>query len=257
MRAGRMLVLELLVPVLLILLWWFASANSRSIYFPSLEKILVKFADTWLFAHFMSDLVPSVATFVVGFSIALVLGVSLGALLGLSRRARRNLSPLTEFFRATPVSALVPIALILFGRGFAMEIPILAFGSLWPILLSTADGVRGVDPIMIETGRAYGLSRRQQIFKIIMPAALPQIAAGVRIAIAAAIATMVFANMFGSTNGLGYFVIVAQQRFDITGTWAGLLMIAIIGCCASLLYVLAQHWTLAWHRGWRRSTDAM
>jgi sulfonate transport system permease protein len=256
MRASRTFALELLVPVLLVLLWWFWSAHGGSLYFPPLERILTKFVSTFLFAQFMNDVLPSVITLLAGFSIALVAGVSLGTLLGLSQRARRDLSPITEFFRATPVSALVPIGLILFGRGLKMEIPILAFGSMWPILLSTADGVRGVEPVMIETGRAYGLSRRQQLFMIIMPAAMPQIAAGVRIAIAAAVATMIFANMFGSTNGLGYFVISAQQKFDILGTWAGLRMIGLIGCCASLLFVLAEYWALAWHRGWRRATDA-
>src|ERR1700722_4527339 len=180
MRAGRTIMLDLIVPVLLIALWWFVSARSSSIYFPSLERILITFADTWLFTHFMSDLVPSVITLLVGFSIALIAGVSFGTLLFFGEQPRRNLSPLTEFFRAMPASALVPIGLILFGRGMSMEIPILVFGSVWPILLSTSDGIRGVDPITIETGRAYGLSRKQQIFQIIVPAAMPQIASGVR-----------------------------------------------------------------------------
>jgi ABC-type nitrate/sulfonate/bicarbonate transport system permease component len=93
------------------------------------------------------------------------------------------------------------------------------------------------------------------LLKIVMPAALPQIAAGVRIAIAIAIATMLIANMFGSSGGLGYFVILAQQSFDILATWAGLLMIGLVGVVLSGLFALLQHRALAWHRGWRGTLD--
>jgi ABC-type nitrate/sulfonate/bicarbonate transport system permease component len=137
-----------------------------------------------------------------------------------------------------------------------MEIALVAFGSCWPILLATVDGVRGVEPIMLETGRVYGLSKRQLIRMIILPAALPQIAAGVRIAIAYGIATMLIANMFGSSAGLGYFVVLAQQSFDVLSTWGGLVVIGLIGCALSGLYAFGQHHMLAWHRGWRKAGEA-
>jgi ABC-type nitrate/sulfonate/bicarbonate transport system permease component len=152
-----------------------------------------------------------------------------------------------------PIAALVPMALILFGAGPQMEIALIAFGCCWPILVSTTDGVRGADPMMAEVARVYGLTPRQRVLRITLPSALPQIFAGLRIALAIGVATMVIANMFGSANGLGYFIIDAQQSFSVTRMWAGILMIGLVGATASMVLAAVQYWLLAWHRGWRAS----
>jgi ABC-type nitrate/sulfonate/bicarbonate transport system permease component len=243
--------IALVVPVVLVALWWVLSANSASPYFPPLQDLLRSFKDTWNGDALTTNVLPSVVRLFAGFAIAIVVGVSGGILLGLSPRARRDLRPVTEYFRATPVAALVPLALVLFGAGAKMEIILIAFASTWPILVATADGVRGADPLMLEMARVYGLSSRQRIRTITLPAALPQIMAGIRIATAIAVATMVIANMFGSSAGLGYFVVTAQQSFDIQGTWTGLFMIGLIGSVVTGLLLLAQRRLLAWHRGWR------
>jgi sulfonate transport system permease protein len=248
--------LGLILPTALLAAWWWTSANSQSPYFPPLSRILSTFADTWFFAQFYNDLLPSVLRLCVGFGIAVICGVVLGIVLGLSRRLRQDLLPLTEFLRSMPIAALVPLGFIFLGPGSRMEISLIAFGSFWPIFVATVDGVRGVDPLMAETGRIYGLSRVRSIFVITLPAASPQIAAGIRIALAIGIATMIVANIFGSSSGLGNFVLLAQQSFDVLGTWAGLLMIGLIGVVFNGLYLFAQHRALAWHRGWRRSTEA-
>jgi ABC-type nitrate/sulfonate/bicarbonate transport system permease component len=236
-----MVVLEWAVPIVLIALWWVLSAHSTSPYFLPLKDILNAFVQTWKGSNLTTDLLPSVLRFLVGFAIALLAGISIGLLLGLSSRARRDLSPLTEFARALPIAALVPVGLVILGPGATMETALIAFGS--------------VDPVLLDTARAYGLSGRQRIRMVILPAALPQIAAGARIGIGIGIATMVIANIFGATSGLGYFVIQAQQSFDVRGTWAGLLMIGLIGVLANGLFLIVQHRLLAWHRGWRGSTE--
>jgi sulfonate transport system permease protein len=254
-RRWGLVVLEWAVPVVLIALWWVLSAHSTSPYFLPLTDILNGFVQTWKGSNLTTDLLPSVLHFLVGFAIALLAGISIGLLLGLSPRARRDLSPLTEFARALPIAALVPVGLVILGPGATMETALIAFGSVWPILVASTDGVRGVDPVLLDTARAYGLSERQRIRMIILPAALPQIAAGARIGLGIGIATMVIANIFGATSGLGYFVIQAQQTFDVRGTWAGLLMIGLIGVIANGLFLIVQHRLLAWHRGWRGSTE--
>ena len=254
-RRWGLVVLEWAVPVVLIALWWVLSAHSTSPYFLPLTDILNGFVQTWKGSNLTTDLLPSVLHFLVGFAIALLAGISIGLLLGLSSRARRDLSPLTEFARALPIAALVPVGLVILGPGATMETALIAFGSVWPILVASTDGVRGVDPVLLDTARAYGLSERQRIRMIILPAALPQIAAGARIGLGIGIATMVIANIFGATSGLGYFVIQAQQTFDVRGTWAGLLMIGLIGVIANGLFLIVQHRLLAWHRGWRGSTE--
>jgi ABC-type nitrate/sulfonate/bicarbonate transport system permease component len=211
---------------------------------------------TWTSNHFWNDLLPSVLSLALGFLLTIVVGIPLGLLLGSVSRLERAFAPVTEFMRAMPVAAVVPVGLVALGPGMRMEIAIIAFASIWPVLVATIDGVKGVDPMAIEVGRVYGLGKARRMFGIVIPAALPQIAAGVRIGIANAVATMVIANMVGSVRGLGYFVLNAQQSFDVLSTWAGLVMIGIIGSAVSGLYALVQLYALAWHRGWRRTMEA-
>ncbi len=246
----------LILPVGLFVAWWLATAHSTSVFYPPLEQILHRFRENWLFARDRRDLEPSVIHFVAGLAIAVVAGIGVGILLGLSRRARRNLSPITEFLRATPFAALVPVGLVLFGPGATMEISLIAFASWWPILLNTADGIRAVDPVLLDSARVYGASRRRRIFSVALPAAMPRVFAGIRIAVAIAIAATVIANMFASNAGLGFFVIDAQGRFDVRDTWTGVLIIGLLGLVANGLFLLVERRMLYWYRGWRASTTA-
>ena len=250
-KAGSPLV-GLILPAVLLMMWWVLSRNSTSPYFPPLPKILAAFVDTWFFAHFHSDLAPSVLRLLGGLAIAIVLGAGAGLVIGNSARLRRDVMLVVEFFRAMPIAALVPLAFVFVGPGATMEIALIAFGSFWPVLIATMHGVMAVDPTMLETARVFRVSKTRRLFLIVLPAASPQIAAGIRIALAISIATMIVANLFGASNGLGNFVFLAQQSFDVLSTWAGLLMIGLIGLVLNGLYLLLQYRALAWHRGWRR-----
>lgn len=248
-------IVEIVVPAVLIALLWWVSLGSTSFYFPSLPKILVEFQRVWFSDQFARHVIPSLSSLAIGFGLALVLGILLGIMVALVARLERAILPILEFFRAMPVAALVPVALLAFGTGGRMEVFLIVFGSIWPILLGTVDGVKGVDPVYLETGRVYGLNRRHLLGRVIFPAALPQIAAGVKIGIANAVGAMVIANMIGAVRGIGYFIITAQQSFDILGTWAGLIMIGLIGAVVSGLYGLLRFATLRWHRDWKKATD--
>lgn len=249
--VGTRLLNSLALPVGLVALWWVVSSGSTSPYFPPLPEIVRGFGETWTAERLGRDLVPSLVALGLGFLAAVVGGVLGGILLGLSPRLRRDVRPVTEFLRATPVVALVPLGLVLLGPGTTMEIALIAFAGTWPILVATVDGVRAADPVALDTARVYGLSATRRLVHIVLPGAMPQIMAGVRIAVAAAIGTMVVANMLASSSGLGYLVIRAQQSFNILDTWSGLLMIGLVGCSVTGLVVLVERMALGWHRQWR------
>lgn len=251
----RLPLVEVTVPVLLIAALWWASLGSTSFYFPSVPRILGEFHRVWFSDQFARHVIPTLTSLALGFVLALLAGISFGIVLARIPRLENALSLILEFLRATPVAAMVPVALLALGPGAGMEVSLIVFGSLWPILLGTIDGVKGVDPVYMQTGAIYGLNRRQLLTRIIFPAALPQIAAGVKIGIANAVASMLIANMVGAVRGIGYFVLTAQQSFDILGTWAGLVMIGLIGSVASGLYALLRHFMLGWHREWKKATD--
>jgi sulfonate transport system permease protein len=246
----------LALPVVLIALWWIASENSKSYFFPPLHEIVANFRQVWLFADVKTDLAPSVFHFVAGLALAIFLGILGGVPLGLSARARRDLSPITEFSRGVPFAALVPIGLVLFGPGAVMEITLIAFASVWPVLLNTADGIRSVDPVLLDSARIYGASGRRIVFGVALPAAMPRTFAGIRIAVALAVAATVVANMFASNAGLGFFVVNAQATFNVVGTWSGVLVIGLLGLAANGVFLLIEHRVLRWYRGWRRSAAA-
>lgn len=251
MRALRTLVVGSALPAILILVWWVASVSSGNMFFPPLPNVLDTLREQWFGVQFASDVLPSLQRFAIGFSIAVFVGVGLGMLLGLVPRLRMAAFPETEFFRATPVAALIPAGLIIIGPGATMEIALIAFGSLWPILVNTIDGVRSVDPTHLGVGRIYGLGYWSRIRRIVVPEAAPQIFVGIEVALPIGLATMVIANMVGASNGIGYSVISDQQSFNIVGTWSGLLLIGLIGIAVNVAFVLVRRYVLAWHRGWR------
>jgi ABC-type nitrate/sulfonate/bicarbonate transport system permease component len=183
-------------------------------------------------------------------------GVIVGTLMGLLPRFRRDVAPMTEFVRAIPTAALVPLGLILFGTGFVMETFLISMAVFFPILVSTTAGVRSVDPVYLEVARSYGLSFGDRLWRVIIPAAAPQILAGGRVAIAFGLAATVIANMVASGSGLGFFIVDAQTSFRLPDMWAGLIMIGLLGYLANTAFVLVEHRLLSWHRGWRAETRA-
>jgi sulfonate transport system permease protein len=255
MRPATRFLVRLALPAVVFVAWWFLSADSTSPYFPPLSQSMEQFVEAWFFDRFFSDLVPSIWRFVSGLALGTTAGLVLGTLMGLQPRLRRDLAPITEFVRAIPTAGLVPVALLLFGAGYRMETLLIAAAVFFPILVSTTDGVRGVDPVNIEVARCYGLSPSQRLWRVIVPAATPQILAGARIALSIGLAAMVIANMIASNSGLGFFIIDAKTRFNLSAMWAGLIMIGVLGYLANAAFLMLQRRLLAWHRGWRGTTS--
>jgi ABC-type nitrate/sulfonate/bicarbonate transport system permease component len=241
------------LPIALLVLWWLLTRDGESPYFPPLGDIWDAFRGNWLFSRFGSDLLPSVLLFLGGYVIASVLGVVLGVLLGLWPLGRRALVPLIDFMRSVPAPALISILIVLIGFGVAMKLTVIAFTALFPILLNTIDGVRGVSPQQLDMAKAYRLRWSDRIFRIVLPAASPQIFAGLRVSLAVALAVLVFAEMLAGTEGLGYFIYSAQETYQITDMWSGIVVIGLIGYAVNVVFVRTEHVVLRWHRGWRTS----
>ena len=236
-------VLEVLVPLALLALWGVWSANTDTFYYPPLTEILETFMDTWVFERFASDVVPSLLRLSAGFAIAVVVGVAIGIPLGLNATARRAAAPIVEFLRAIPPPALLPLAIVVIGVGNGMKVLLIAFVCLWPVLLNTIDGIRGIDPTLNETARVYGVPRRATL-----PAATPQVFAGMRTSLSLAVIMMVVSEMVASTNGIGFFVLQSQRTFAIPEMWSGILLLGILGYLLNVLFVLVERRVLAWHR---------
>ena len=253
MRRHLALALEITVPIALLVLWGVWSASGDTFYFPPLTDILSTFKDTWVFERVGSDVVPSLERLFLGYFIAVLAAVAIGIPLGLSPLLRRATSPIVEFRRAIPPPALLPFAVVVLGVGNTGKIFLIAFVCVWPVLLNTIDGVTGIDPTLRETARVYGVSGRERLARIVLPAASPQIFAGMRTSLSLALILIVISEMVASTNGIGFFVLQSQRSFAIPEMWSGILLLGILGYVLNALFVLVERRVLRWHRGSRAS----
>jgi ABC-type nitrate/sulfonate/bicarbonate transport system permease component len=240
------------VPIAILLAWQLWTASAHQPRFPRLSTILVQFREMWLFSQFGQHVVPSLVRILAGFAIGSLIGVALGIPLGLSTRARRAAMPHIEYWRAMPPPALLPISVILaHSIGNRQKIAFIAFFCIFPVLLNTIAGIRGIDPTLIDTARSYGIPRRERIRRIVLPAAFPQIMAGLRVSLALAVIMMVLTEYFSSTNGVGYVLLISKNTFQLVPMWAAILLIGVLGYLINFVFLLVERRVLAWHRGWR------
>jgi ABC-type nitrate/sulfonate/bicarbonate transport system permease component len=250
--------------VFLVVLWQFLAMRAGSIFFPPPTEIARRAAELWLSGPpsrlflgdgVFQDIIPSLLRLLAGWGLAALLGISLGALIGHSRRLADLLDPSLQFLRAIPGPALVPVFILLLGTESTMRIILIAFGSVWPVLLNTIEGTRTVDPVQLDTAAAFRLPRRARLWRIMLPAAMPKIFAGLRISLALAVILMVVSELIASTNGIGYRIQNSQIMFLLTDMWCGIVLLALIGYALNRLFLKVEHHALAWHRSARgRST---
>ncbi len=241
--------LEIWLPALLIAAWWWMSRGSTSLYFPPLSKIMDSFRSLWLFQRVPTDVWPSVRSLFIGLVISLVVGIAGGLLLGLIDSLRKAVNPVLQFIWALPKIAALPAVIVIFGIGSTTTVVLVVLGALWPILLNTMEGVRGVDPAALATTLTYRVRWRDRLLRVYLPGASPLIMAGIRTSLQIAITLVIISEMVASTRGIGFFVLQAQQGFAIADMWSGVILLGIIGYVLNLALRVADHWVLRWHHG--------
>ncbi|GAA1501247.1 ABC transporter permease [Kitasatospora kazusensis] len=193
----------------------------------------------------LSNTEASLTRSLTGFGLAVVIGVPLGLLIGWYRRVADLLSPLLELFRNTAALALLPVFILILGIGETSKISIVLYACVWPILLNTISAVRTVDPTLLRLARSLDLSAPRLFQKVILPASVPVIFTGVRLAGAVSVLVLVAAEMVGAKAGLGYLVNASQYNFAIPQMYAGIVSISVVGLLFNqLLVVLERRFTV-------------
>ena len=193
------------------------------------------------------DVLPSAARALAGFGLGAAVGIAAGLLLGYFRRLDPWVRPLLEFMRATPIPAILPVAILALGATSATRVFLIALGCLWPVLLSALDGSRAVDPRNIEAARVAGLSDGQILRRVVWPASLPAIFTGLRLGLALSLIMMVISEMIASNSGLGYFILQAQRSFAMPDMFGGVLVLGLLGGAFTLVFTLVERRVLGWY----------
>ncbi|QDQ96073.1 ABC transporter permease [Tomitella fengzijianii] len=234
------------LPILLIAAWWIISINASSLYFPSLNTILANLGDWLTSGGFVDDVIPSVVNLLVGYALAVLGGIAFGMLIGRVRVLETAFNPIITFARSIPPAAILPFFILAMGATDWMRITVIAVGSVWPTLLATIDGVRGLDPLVEDVTRIYKTSRMRRIFKVLLPAASPLILAGMKTSLAFSIILVVVSEMMASTQGIGHYIFSSQQYFDMPGLWAGTIAMGVLGYLLSEIFFAVERRVLAW-----------
>ena len=224
------LLLPMAMAMLLIGIWSLAVSVSGTTIFPSPAGVfrgLADLAGRRILGGYIFDSLYRVAA---GYLIAVLLGVPLGMLLGWYTEAGRAVNPLIQMLRPISPLAWMPLAVIWFGVTDVAPIFLIFLASLFPIVVTTMNGVRNVPPMYLQAGRNFGLSTPQIIRRVVFPAVLPRIFIGLRIAFGVAWIVLVAAEMIAVDSGLGYLIIDARnagKRYDLVV--GGMLLIGVIG----------------------------
>ena len=241
--------LGVLVFVAVLGIWQLWAGAEDNVLVPTASEVAERAWDVWPTSGFLSEVGQSMKRYVVGFAIAAAIGIALGLLVGASHAARRTLDPLLECLRAVPAIAIVPAAFVILGAGDASRIVVIAFGLCFPILVNTAEGVRGIPLEVRDTASMLHVGRVERLARIYLPAALPSIMAGLRIAVSLGLVLVIVTELRGEANGLGYYLAIQQSTFDYPALYAGIIFLGLLGFVLTRLFLVAERRMLAWHYG--------
>ncbi len=248
-------IMRFLPPVLFaagLLALWYVATDLRlvsPVFLPTpartFDEIASRFADGSIWA----SIGATVWRMVLGWLLASLVGVALGAAIGLTPLARDLLEPTLEFLRPLPASAMIPVAILFFGLSEEMAVSVIAFGSIWPVLMSSIFGFGSVRVRLREVSSLLGLTRWEFLRKIAAPSAMPDILSGMRSGLAISLILAVVTEMQASLPGLGRDIFLAQRSFRGAELYAGLIMLGVIGVLINHGLQLAERRLLRWRPG--------
>lgn len=240
-----------LAGVAVLFLLWDAIASSGLIsraFLPTPAATLDALRNGVLHGDLLKETGFTATRMLQGWLLASVAGVGIGLAIGLSNTARAYVEPTLEFLRPLPPSAVAPLAIALFGLGHGMVLFVVVFGSIWPPLLSTVQGLSLVDRRLREVSQCVGLSQTAFIAKIVLPSSAPGIVAGMRLSLSIALILAVLGEMLTAQNGLGSDILHSARAFNAARIYASLTLLSAIGIISNTLLLTFEGYFLSWDK---------
>jgi NitT/TauT family transport system permease protein len=234
-------------------LWEFYGRRTDPLLFTAPTAVFRAFISLLVSGELVRQLLVSLSALAAGFVLSVILGVILGLAMGRSRLAEAFFEPHINALYATPQVALTPLLMMWLGLGFAVKVAVVFLFAFFPVLINTASGARNVSASMIEVGRAYLATRRQILFKVVLPAALPFIMAGVRIAVGRGLVGMIVAELFTAITGLGAMLSLYGNIFETAKMFVVIIVLAVLG----IVLIHAAQWLERKMARWKETERAV
>jgi NitT/TauT family transport system permease protein len=233
----------LILPVILVIIWFIICdvlVLIPSYMFPGPVEVLQAFMKQLLSGKLFKDIMATLYKVLVGLILAGVVGISCGLILGWSKRLERLATLIISILRPIPPIAWIPFSILWFGIGSKPAIFIIFIGCVFPILVSTIDGVHRTKGVLIEAAKSFGASNTQMLTKVILPATLPYIVTGLKVGMGIALMCTIAGEMIGSSTGIGYMILTSTNLFDTGSTVVGMLVIGVLGIIFDYIFTKIQ-----------------
>ena len=254
--AGRLLaalarprVWRSLISLVIVLGGWELTGRyvmTNKLFFVPFSDVMLAIVQLWSTGELQRHILASGKAMVYGMALATAFGIAFGVAMGASRTMADYTEVYLNALYATPLVAIAPLLILWLGIDVASKVAVVFLISVFPIAISSASGVRNVDAHYLDVARAFGATRWQMVVKVLIPAALPFVLTGVRLAIGRAIVGVVVGELFGANAGLGFMIFTAGQVFDVPVLFAGVFCLAFAGVTLTWLLQALERRLVRW-----------
>ncbi|HVR63361.1 MAG TPA: ABC transporter permease [Polyangia bacterium] len=221
------------LPLVCLVVWEIVCRTGRvsPAVLPAPSRVARKWIEYLVSGELPRDAISSLSRIAVGFLIGGGLALPLGLWMGARPHVYEAVNPIVQLLRPIPPIAFIPLSILWFGLGNPPAFFLISLGAFFPVLLNTVAGVRGVDSIYLRAARSLGASEGALFRRVLLPGALPQILAGIRVGIGVAFIVVIVAEMIAVNEGLGYRILEAREFFWSDKILAGMITIGLLGLC--------------------------
>jgi sulfonate transport system permease protein len=245
-RSIRNLGIRLFSLAVFLLLWEWAGANIDPVLFTTPTAVAKAAVEMIGSGELWAYLWPSLKVLAIGFTLACVFGIAIGLLLARYEILDVALSVYITFLYSIPSVALVPLVVLWAGFETTAKVIILFMFAFFPMVINTYQGVKSVDPKLVEVGRAFRCSERQLWSNIVLPAALPFIVTGLRLALGRGLIGMVLADLYTAISGIGYLIVRTASTYQVGKMFVPIVTLGLLGVTLTALLRLAEKYVAPW-----------
>src|SRR3989338_7708050 len=240
--------LAILSFVFLLIVWWFITSFGmiKPFFLPSPSEVAKAIFQLFSQGNFIKDVGISLFRILVGFFVAVVLGVPLGILIGLNRRAEALIEPIVDFIRYTPIPAFIPLFILWFGIGELEKIIVISESVFFQLILMVANSVSLTPRDIIDSARTLGATHWHILTKVVYPYSKPRIFDDLRVSMGWAWAGLLIAEIVGSTSGIGFVIIQSQQLLQTGNVIGAIIIVGILGLTIDLIFKLLYKMFFPW-----------